>query len=80
MTMDGFPWVAMAPLLVSRVAEGVAFTVVYPYMPQLMRDLGVKDTQVGVYAALAVRPEARISTDTLRMGSYKSPSAWRLRS
>lgn len=75
-TMDStFPWASLIPLLISRMAEGVAFTVVYPYMPQLMRDLGVVDTQVGTYAALAVRCCLLKSRLISRMGSYKLRNA-----
>jgi len=50
------PYVKIFPLCLSRMAEGMIFSVVFPYINEMIRGLGVEEKKVGVWSAMAVSP------------------------
>lgn len=49
------PYLKILPLLISRIAEGVIYAVIFPYINEMMRGFGVPEERVGVWSVLAVR-------------------------
>ncbi|KAI9635727.1 major facilitator superfamily domain-containing protein [Dioszegia hungarica] len=47
------PYVKIFPLCLSRVAEGMIFAVILPYINEMIRGFGVEEKKVGVYSAMA---------------------------
>ncbi|KAG8422331.1 hypothetical protein J3459_010482 [Metarhizium acridum] len=46
------PWQQLTILAVARFAEPIATTSIYPYLPQMVRDFGVEETEVAKWAGL----------------------------
>lgn len=48
------PYMKMMPLIVARLSEGLIFSVIFPYINQMVRDFGVPEEKVGVWSSMAV--------------------------
>lgn len=53
-TATPVPYAQILPLCLSRIAEGIIFTVVYPYINEMIQRMGVEERSVGVWSAMAV--------------------------
>ncbi|WRT63848.1 uncharacterized protein IL334_000773 [Kwoniella shivajii] len=47
------PYSKLAPLLVQRWSEGLTYAIVFPYINQMILDMGVEEKSVGVWSAIA---------------------------
>ena len=48
------PYGAIAALCLGRVAEGILFSLIFPYINSMIHELGVPEKDVGKWSALAV--------------------------
>lgn len=48
------PYLKALPLLLSRVSEGLVFSVIFPYINEMFLSFGVPEKSVGVWSATAV--------------------------
>jgi hypothetical protein len=48
------PYAKILPLAVSRMSEGLIFSVILPYINEMIHGLGVPEQDVGVWSATAV--------------------------
>ena len=48
------PYLKILPLLISRIAEGVIYAVIFPYVNEMIASFGVPEERVGVWSVLAV--------------------------
>lgn len=55
--MTPVPYAKMSSLFVSRVAEGMIYSVILPYINEMIHGLGVAEKDVGVWSATAVSSE-----------------------
>ncbi|WVR03616.1 hypothetical protein IAU60_000608 [Kwoniella sp. DSM 27419] len=47
------PFAALVPLMVQRVSEGLTYGIIFPYINQMVLDMGVEEKSVGVWSATA---------------------------
>lgn len=48
------PYYRILPLLIARLAEGMTYTIIFPYINDMIHSFGVKEQDVGYYAGLVV--------------------------
>lgn len=48
------PYKKIFPLCLSRMAEGMIYSIIFPYINEMIRGLGVEEKKVGVWSAMAV--------------------------
>lgn len=49
------PYYRILPLLIARLAEGMTYTIIFPYINDMIHSFGVQEQDVGYYAGLVVR-------------------------
>ncbi|WWC58113.1 uncharacterized protein I303_100648 [Kwoniella dejecticola CBS 10117] len=47
------PYLKILPLLTQRCSEGLTYAIVFPYINQMVLDMGVEEKSVGVWSAIA---------------------------
>ncbi|CAD6578555.1 MAG: hypothetical protein TREMPRED_002215 [Tremellales sp. Tagirdzhanova-0007] len=47
------PYIKILPILIARCAEGLNFSVIFPYINAMMKSFGVPDNSVGIWSASA---------------------------
>lgn len=53
------PILRILPLLLQRAAEGLTFTVIFPYINDMLLSFGIKEQDLGFYAGLVVSTALR---------------------
>lgn len=48
------PYAKLLPLLISRISEGLIFSVIFPYINEMVHSFGIREKDVGVWSAMAV--------------------------
>lgn len=48
------PYARILPLLIARLAEGMTFTIIFPYINDMIHSFGVNEQDIGYYAGLVV--------------------------
>lgn len=48
------PYLKLLPLLISRLSEGLVYSVIFPYINEMILSFGVAEKSVGVWSATAV--------------------------
>lgn len=48
------PYMKMLPLIVARLSEGLIYSVIFPYINEMVRDFGIPEEKVGVWSSMAV--------------------------
>lgn len=48
------PILRIMPLLLQRAAEGMTFTIIFPYVNDMLLSFGVEERELGFYAGLVV--------------------------
>ncbi|OCF59654.1 hypothetical protein L486_02326 [Kwoniella mangroviensis CBS 10435] len=62
------PYLKLLPLLVQRCAEGLTYAIVFPYINQMILDMGVEEKSVGVWSAIA--ESAMMGTEAISAPFY----------
>lgn len=52
--MTPVPYMKLFPLCLSRLSEGFIYSVVFPYINQMIHEMGIEEKKVGVWSATAV--------------------------
>ncbi|WVF66037.1 hypothetical protein IAT40_000775 [Kwoniella sp. CBS 6097] len=47
------PYASLLPLQAQRIAEGLTYAIIFPYINQMVLDMGVEEKSVGVWSAIA---------------------------
>ncbi|OCF44118.1 hypothetical protein I317_02072 [Kwoniella heveanensis CBS 569] len=47
------PYASLLPLQAQRIAEGLTYAIIFPYINQMILDMGVEEKSVGVWSAIA---------------------------
>lgn len=55
------PLLKIMPLLLARLAEGVTFTVIFPYVNSMLLSFGVREQDLGFYAGIVVSHRLRLT-------------------
>lgn len=48
------PYLKLLPLCIARIAEGMIYSVIFPYINEMILSFGVNENDVGVWSAIAV--------------------------
>lgn len=48
------PYIKLLPLCIARIAEGMIYSVIFPYINEMILSFGVNENDVGVWSAIAV--------------------------
>ncbi|ODN96307.1 hypothetical protein I350_08329 [Cryptococcus amylolentus CBS 6273] len=62
------PYLKLFPLLVQRWSEGMTYAVIFPYINEMVHSMGVEETQVGVWSAIA--ESAMMATESVSAPFY----------
>lgn len=57
--MTPLPYAQILALCLGRIAEGMMFTIILPYINEMVHSMGVKEEDVGKWSAAAVRQPCR---------------------
>ncbi|GFZ52020.1 hypothetical protein JCM24511_09792 [Saitozyma sp. JCM 24511] len=52
-TPTPLPYAKLLPLLISRISEGLIFSVIFPYINEMVHSFGIREKDVGVWSAMA---------------------------
>lgn len=50
------PYLKLLPLCIARISEGMIYSVIFPYINEMILSFGVNENDVGVWSAIAVSP------------------------
>lgn len=48
------PYTKLLPLCLARIAEGMMFSIIFPYVNEMILSFGVNENDVGIWSAIAV--------------------------